>query len=136
MGSDEVSILVATVVALVLLVLYAAAGRRELGRNPFWAAEVYLYVPPGAGEDTTAAAAALAASVASVAQVRAYLAMGGSARGYGYAAGPNGLVAVGASASASAGIGPDVGVWLYGAKPPRGARGVAPFDRGHWFQPP
>jgi len=121
-----------TILALALIALYAVATlrERELGQDPYWFREVYLFhgdgPPPGA-------------EVATRAQVGVYLRAGGA--GHGYAAGGGRLRPAGAPPSVGLYGPPSVGlyvppsVWLYGPKPRRGTPGVAPFDSARWFQP-
>ena len=107
MDSGAVAVVVASIIALVLLTLYATATLRERGQNPHWSAEVYLYYNPtaeaqasGAGaveQFIQAAAAAYSAKLATTQQIEVYLVAGGSAHGYGYAdGGADGRVVVGA----------------------------------------
>jgi hypothetical protein len=114
MDSDAVAVISASIIALVLLVLYVAATLRERGQNPHWSAEVYLYYNPAAmppevsGDATDGAtgavekfiqsiAATYNAKIASIQQIEVYLVAGGGAHGYGYAdGGAGGRVVVGA----------------------------------------
>lgn len=149
MDSDAIAVAVASIIALVLLILYAVANLRERGHNPHWSAEVYLCYDPSVPEpDVAKNTATYNAKVATTQQVEVYLVAGGSAHGYGYADGgaagrvvvgavPTGLGLGGLTTAAWPGASPPspVGVWLYGAKPRRGVRGVVPFNCAHWFQP-
>jgi hypothetical protein len=112
MGSDAAAVSAAAAIAVALLILYAVAVRRERGQNPHWAKEVYLCDSPGAAAEDVAAK--YDAEVATARQVEVYRGAGGRRPPAGVPAG---------------------GVWLYGAKPRRGTRGVAPFGGGRWFQP-
>jgi hypothetical protein len=115
MDSDAVAVISASIIALVLLVLYVAAILRERGQNPHWSAEVYLYynpaaMPPEVSGDATdggatgavekfiqSIAATYNAKIASIQQIEVYLVAGGGAHGYGYAdGGAGGRVVVGA----------------------------------------
>jgi hypothetical protein len=149
MDSDALAVAIASIIALVLLILYAVATLRERGQNPHWSAEVYLYYDPATpAPDVAKLAAAYNAKVATTQQVEVYLVAGGSAHGYGYADGgaagrvvvgavPTGLGLGGLTAAAWPCASPPspVGAWLYGAKPRRGTRAVVPFSCAHWFQP-
>jgi len=114
MDSDAVAVVSASIIALVLLVLYAAATLRERGQNPHWSAEVYLYYNPAAVPPETSGdaadggagavekfiqgiAATYNAKIATTQQIEVYLVAGGGAHGYGYAdGGAGGRVVVGA----------------------------------------
>jgi hypothetical protein len=147
MDSDAIPVAVASIIALVLLILYAVAKLRERGRDPHWSAEVYLCYDPSIPEpDVAKITVTYNAKVATTQQVEVYLVAGGSAHGYGYAVGgaaarvvvgavPTGLGGLTTAAWPGATPPSPVGVWLYGAKPSRGTRGVVPFNCAHWFQP-
>jgi hypothetical protein len=126
---DATAVVVASLIALVLFILYSMATLRERGQNPHWSMEVYLYYNPATpNPDIAAVMTTYGAKVATIQQVEVYLVAGGGAHGYGYA----GLtVAPWPDAAPPR----PVGVWLYGAKPRQGARGVIPFSCAHWFQP-
>jgi hypothetical protein len=145
---DATAVVVASLIALVLFILYSMATLRERGQNPHWSMEVYLYYNPATpNPDIAAVMTTYGAKVATIQQVEVYLVAGGGAHGYGYADGgaKAGRVVVGAVPTGLGGLTvapwPDaapprpVGVWLYGAKPRQGARGVIPFSCAHWFQP-
>ena len=138
MGSDAaplIAVVVASLIAVLLLFLYAIAKLQERGRNPHWAEEVYLCFGGVAARD---------AAEATAAQVEAYFAAGGSAHGYGrvadgriIGAAPTrvGLGGLTSAAWPCATPPTPVGVWLFGAKPGRGTPDVIPFSCAHWFQP-
>jgi hypothetical protein len=143
------AIILALLAAAALLVAYLVAKKQERGQRPHWSREVYLYFNPGApAPDIAGLTASLGASLAAPAQVETYYAAGGSAHGYGYTAASGSSRIVGAiptglglgwlTASPWPGERPPtpVGVWLYGAKPRRGTRGVTPFNCVYWFHPP
>ena len=157
MDSDAMSVVVATIIALILVVLYIIARWRERGDNPHWSAEVYLYYNPlDPPLDIPGVVASFNAKVATPQQVEVYLAAGGDANGYGYTDG-GASTAIGTLMSADTcpivgaiptGIGgltitawpgsvppSPVGIWLYGAKPRRGQRGITSFNCTSWFQP-
>ncbi len=135
MDLDNVTILAAFLLALVLLVMYFVASARERGTRPSYAREVYLRSGSSALAQALAQAPPSASAYATVAQVAAYAAAGGDATGYGE-------VADGRCARLGSGAGlvfadrsPYCGMWVYGPKPRRGDPDVAPFSRDYWFQP-
>lgn len=123
MDSVTSAVAIAVIVAMTLSIIYWVLVRRERGRDPHYAREVY-YLYSALSPDPRAAAAAYGAVVASVSQVAAYVTAGGEAPGCG-------LV----SEDLARGSPAARGVWLYGAKPRRGTRYVAPFSRAYWFHP-
>jgi len=142
MDLNGAAVLVATVIAVALFVIYYVASGRERGRDPHYAREVYLHYDPAApSPDPRAVAAFYNAAVATSSQVAAYAAAGGGAHGYGLVSegGYLGLApAAGGLAAAPfpAPVSPSAyGVWLYGAKPRRGTPHVEPFSCAHWFHP-
>jgi len=145
MDSDAIAVIVASITAFILLILYIIVSLRERGQKPHWSSEVYLYYNPSVtSPDIASITAAYNARVATAQQVEIYLVAGGSAHGYGYA-GPSrnviGAVPTGLGGLTTAAWPGDlppsgtVGVWLYGAKPGRGTHGIVPFSCAHWFQP-
>ena len=139
----SLAIWVAVAIALVLLVIYFVAGWRERGRDPHYAREVYLYddsaIP---APDPAKTAAMYGAAVATSAQIAMYATAGGGAHGYGIDSAGEFVGLTPARGGGpemtqfpSAGLPTAYGIWLYGPKPRRGTKAIAPFSCAHWFHP-
>ncbi len=143
MDVEGLGIIFCVLVAAALLIIYFVASYRERGQTPHYSQEVYLYYDPSVPTpDPASTAAAYQAVLATSAQIAIYAAAGGGAHGYGATAAgafigltPTGIGGLAATAFPASGAPAVYGVWLYGAKPKRGSRGIVPFSCAHWFHP-
>jgi hypothetical protein len=134
MSLSRVASVLATIIALALLVAYFVKKQQERGQDPYYNKEVYFYEDSNAWGAT---AARFRADIASMAQVKIYTTAGGEDKGCGLVF-ENGKIVERAApetcAALPSGAYASCGVWLYGPKPGRGTPGVAPFSAGVWFQ--
>ena len=149
--SDKITLVAAVIIAVVMFMLYfigsgQASKPAEGSITNHWDREVYLYYNPKEPKpDAAATARLLGGEVATNHQVNMYFKLGGTTHGHGLATSmyddyfvavsgvPTGMGSLVAKEWTS--VDGEVGVWVFGFKPPPRTFGVTPHSNNHWFHP-